>query len=521
MGQNRELAANWDIEIGGIAISQLRESARDEILRGAIRYVRSYRDCDWINGDSQSLTKRSLVMGGHQPELFHPGVWFKNFALSRIAEQNDAVAVNLVVDNDLAGAAAIRCPVLTEAKSSGNSLAGANADSFGKHLARQPVPYDGPASLAVPYEQRWISEPDVFAAFPQRLGETLRGLVPDPLVHQMWPHAIAASQRCSNLGCSLAQARHALEGELGLRTLELPISVVSRTHGFTAFVLDLLTQLPRFQSCYNESLLEYRRAHSIRSSAHPVPALAEEDGWLESPFWIYGDDDGRRRGAWARMVGNTLEISDRESRLVRIDRAESDGAIEQLISAQGATFKLRPRALTTTMFSRLILSDLFLHGIGGAKYDQLGDRIMQRFFGIRPPEYCVLSATVLLPGWEQAVETLSQQASSEQLTRQLRDVRFSPELFADRVSLPQELLDRKRELLSAIPPRGAKLDWHRELEQVNRQLTGQLDGMVSAVRKDLSTAVAFEAERQLWRSREHAFPVFPLEYVAETLKNNL
>ena len=48
------------------------------------------------------------------------------------------------------------------------------------------------------------------------------------------------------------------------------------------------------------------------------------------------------------------------------------------------------------MYARLVLSDLFLHGIGGAKYDQLTDLIIARFFGLQPPGFVTLSATVLL-----------------------------------------------------------------------------------------------------------------------------
>ena len=36
--------------------------------------------------------------------------------------------------------------------------------------------------------------------------------------------------------------------------------------------------------------------------------------------------------------------------------------------------RLRTRALTTTLFSRFLLGDLFIHGIGGSKYDELGRR---------------------------------------------------------------------------------------------------------------------------------------------------
>ena len=59
--------------------------------------------------------------------------------------------------------------------------------------------------------------------------------------------------------------------------------------------------------------------------------------------------------------------------------------------------KLRSRALTTTLMARLILGDLFLHGIGGAKYDELTDQLFRRFFDIEPPGFMILSATMHLP----------------------------------------------------------------------------------------------------------------------------
>ncbi len=49
------------------------------------------------------------------------------------------------------------------------------------------------------------------------------------------------------------------------------------------------------------------------------------------------------------------------------------------------------------MFARLVLSDVFIHGIGGAKYDQLTDAIVRRFFGVEPPGYLVATATLKLP----------------------------------------------------------------------------------------------------------------------------
>ncbi len=48
------------------------------------------------------------------------------------------------------------------------------------------------------------------------------------------------------------------------------------------------------------------------------------------------------------------------------------------------------------MFSRFLLGDLFIHGIGGSKYDELGDEIARRFFGIEPPGFLTVSLTLRL-----------------------------------------------------------------------------------------------------------------------------
>lgn len=502
IAENRSSADHWDVGIGQRSIASLRRSAREEMIHAAVRYTSAYRDVPPI----EASLKRPVVMAGHQPELFHPGVWFKNFALSSVAASNRATAINLIVDNDLCGTTSVLSP----------------ARQHGR-LTRVPVPFDAPANASVPFEQRWIQDRAAFDSFDQRLSQVLRGVVDAPAVVALWAHARRAADRCQNVGCALAQARHALEGELGLQTLELPMGVVCRTLSFSAFVLSLVVDLPRLHSCYNDSLFEYRRVHGIRSHAHPVPELSEADGWLEAPLWIYGDDDPQRRAAWVRLNRDRLEISDRAGRLVAIDAAgESSSAAEQLFAAASPNFKLRPRALVTTMYARLVLSDIFLHGIGGAKYDQLGDMIIRRFFGIEPPQYGVLSATVLLPHAARA-QDVSEPPGAELvgLERQIRDLRFSPERFADRAELPTELLERKAALLAAIPPRGAKADWHAEIDAINRQLASRLEVLRDEISGRLQSAREAMREEQIAASREHPFPVYPLEWMNKAFQRLL
>jgi hypothetical protein len=86
-------------------------------------------------------------------------------------------------------------------------------------------------------------------------------------------------------------------------------------------------------------------------------------------------------------------------------------------------FKIRSRALTNTLFARFFLADLFIHGIGGARYDELTDEIARQFYGVAPPRYMVLSATLLLPLQTFPVRPVERQ----RLGREIRDVYYNPQ----------------------------------------------------------------------------------------------
>ncbi len=192
-----------------------------------------------------------------------------------------------------------------------------------------------------------------------------------------------------------------------------------------------------------------------------------------------------------------------------------------LASHASPNFKLRPRALLTTMYARLVLSDLFLHGIGGGKYDQLGDLIIQQFFGVEPPQFMVISATIQLPGFRTDATPDKRLNEIRRIKRAIRDTRYQAERFVEDAKLDPKDVDQKRQLLSKVPSRGEKTAWHRELEEVNRRLSLQL----SQVRADLQLRLE-EVQRELasatlLSSREHPFCLFPIEYLTQTYRSLL
>ena len=94
-----------------------------------------------------------------------------------------------------------------------------------------------------------------------------------------------------------------------------------------------------------------------------------------------------------------LRIAGEDEVLIELPLApdrEACCAVERLHELAARKVRLRTRALTTTLFSRFLLGDLFIHGIGGAKYDELGDEIARRFLGIEPPGFLTVSMTLWL-----------------------------------------------------------------------------------------------------------------------------
>lgn len=505
---SRLIRANRDqVQSYPSEIRSLRLPARQQLIRDARKYTLAYRDdapsiADSPDGLStlgeSDVAVPPIVMAGHQPTLFHPGVWFKNFALARIGSSTPALAVNLVVDSDVAGPSSIRVPH----KHSGG-------------LGFAAVSYDRRGG-GVPYEQALIEDREQFDAFDENVRDALGGLVADPLITPLWKHARDAINRCGFAGCALAQARHRLEADLGLQTLEIPQSVVCRGEAFARFVMLILSDLPRFHQCYNDSAEIYRRAHGIRSHAHPVPNLGRDGEWFEAPLWVYGNQSPKRRAVWVRRNadGTGIEISDRTQRSRTIGAVDSDSAYEAFLALSSPEFKIRSRALLTTMFARLVLSDLFLHGIGGGKYDQLGDLISRSYWNLEPPKMMVLSSTVLLPGHEShPMHKIDRAIRSIQ--RDLRDLNYQPERFAESSTLPADMLVAKRAMLDSIPPPGQRHPWHEQITDLNRRMAAELEPL----RQDfLDRRAALQEQRRettIWNNREHPFCVYPLDFLTD------
>ena len=268
-----------------------------------------------------------------------------------------------------------------------------------------------------------------------------------------------------------------MERRWGCHNLEVPVSAVCRTEAFGYFAYHLVADLPRFRTIYNEVVAAYRRAHGIRSRSHPVPDLGADGDWLETPFWGSNSAQGQRGRLYARRTagGIELRVGTEHWPSLPILNANPVVTIRAWSQLEKRGFNIRSRALTNTLFARLFLADLFIHGIGGGKYDELTDEIMRRFYDIEPPDYLVLSATRLLP----LPVAPASDDDCRWLVRELRDVHYNPQRH-----LPGEssatLAAEKQAWIERAPNNKQE---RRERFEKLRELTAKLREPLSAPRE--------------------------------------
>jgi hypothetical protein len=164
--------------------------------------------------------------------------------------------------------------------------------------------------------------------------------------------------------------------------------------------------------------------------------------------------------------------------------------------------------MTTTLYARLLLGDLFLHGIGGGTYDELSDALLRRFYGLEPPGFVVLSATLLLPFGGNGA-TLDDE---RRLKREIRDLEYNTyrRLGPDAPPAARELARRKGDLIAARPAtRRGRREWFRALRRLAEELRGYVAAQLEELRGQRDVCGRELRAAAVRRRRDYAFCLYP------------
>ena len=490
--ENREQLDSFQQNFGGLSFGELRSMARSSLLNEAGKFTSAYADFNVAKDDNQPL-----VLTGHQPGLHHAGVWLKNFAAARIAKEWQGTAVNLIIDSDLCRSTSVAIPT------------GATDEPRISHVA-----YDQ-ATTQMAFEERDVLDRETWRTFGDRAATAISPLVNEPMLRNWWPR-VASAGKPANLGIALSQARHQLEIEWGVESLELPLSAVCRGEAFQRFAAHLMLEAEPFRQAYNEALAEYRQAHRLRNSAQPVPDLAAHGGWIETPLWIWTAEDPTRHPLFVKYTARELALrgGNGEQYSVASSGDPNRRIVGLLEDMESRGVKVRSRALITTMFARLFLADLFIHGIGGAKYDQVTDHISQTVFGITPPRHATVTGTLRLPVPHATADPLQ----VRKVEQKLRDLRYHPEATIDVGQLSAtdqqrlaQLAEQKRMWINTAKTVENCTERHRSIDRSNVQMQNLATHQHEELSAELKNLQRQLQVNRVLDSREYPACLFPQE----------
>lgn len=497
--QNSQHLTDCQVSIQGRSLRELRNWSRQSVLRAAEKYTAS-----WLGSVELPPVDVPLIVTGHQPGLFHPGVWAKNFAAARVARRLQGGSLNLIVDNDTVSHSTLQLP-----------------NTIGDVPSQTRLEYDLP-----PYKQPWesarILDTGFLRSFPERFEEISQRWDFKPLLYSFWPRVVAHQSVSTRLADCFAAARNQQEREWGAENLELPLSHLCQLPPFLWFTCHLLAHAASFREIYNRAVDDYRRSNGVHSLSHPVPDLALVGEWIESPFWVWQTGAERRGRLFVRQTTTGLSLSiDGRAEIIALTLSgdgSADAATQQLVTLQSQGWHIRTRALTTTLFSRVFLSDLFIHGIGGAKYDEITNTLITQFLGIAAPDFWTVTGTLQLPFQARPVSNQDLYTA----TRRLRNLRWNPFEELERIAeTPPQFENLRQQFAQFVDhmqtPGLTPAIRHAELTRLKREVEPWMQQLRPLAEKELmSIQQDLEANRILL-NREYSYVLYPEQKLREFL----
>lgn len=477
---------------------------------------------------------RIWLLGGHQPELFHPGVWFKNFLLhaiaSRLAIEGEVVLpLHITIDHDLAKPSSLR----TTCRDSGRL----------QHKMR-PIPLRSSGADELPWELTKFA-PERRTEWSEWIGNLVsdcHSIGVQPLIGDLQDRWFARLEESANLGEAFSGFRQSVEQSVGVRNAELPMSRLCGTQAFGEFFRRLANRDSNLWEHYNNARQQYRSWRRISNPVQPVPALQQSGPWMELPFWIYHRSKSIPRSKlWIRWQGDFADLASEPGedaawlKTVNLDGSDWHPTWSDI---QESGLCIRPRALMTTLYLRYVLADLFLHGIGGGIYDTLTDEIAHRVWGISRLPMMVASASLHLPIRDPATSSIPLVGNEEDLIdevsepietrwsqhqRELHRMRSAPESFLDPNDRAHaELLRRHRIMLERRKAEtGSRAEWHREMGKLRSAIRLAVDEESQRLRLVSNDLMEERRLQRISRSREVPFILFPQIDVVKRLKSLL
>ena len=515
--ENKKIFSQYPFKILNQPFKIVREKVRKNILEQALKFSSKF---DPHIEEKINFAPQFIIQTGHQPVFFHPGIWIKNIFLNELLksphlDKYKCMGLNIILDTDICKDLSLFLPTLSN--SGDLKLEKINFLSTAPYLPFEECPFPSIELIneftadiigkLKPLENKNIL--NNFINFSQCLENSF--------------YMCGQNFKDSNLGEFLGLSRRLYENEITPLYLELLFSQICNSDEFLSFFLEIVKNIESFSKIYNDKLDEYRKSFNIRNRANPSSNLMVKENLIETPFWIWGDRDNRRKIYLLKDKEKIYLYNDSYGKifLMEKDSPKLLFSLKTILKEKG--LKIRPKALMLTMYNRLFISDLFIHGLGGAKYEVVTDEIIKKFFKVEPPQFLVISSTLLL---DFKSCYLSSGSIISFLKKKIRDLEFNPERYISEMNLPEETLTQIQEMISKKDTliqeiRGAltlaeKRNISEEIKPINKSIAEKLEPLKYELDKKIK-----EEEERIKQSKIYTFRKFPFCFFSVKTVQNL
>ncbi len=470
-----------DVAIGSDSLKNLADDARRLAVEDALSYTRELGLDPGENIDPAG----PIIASGHQPVALYPGLVLKQFALAREAKRLNAVPIFFSVDSDEFKGATVPAPVMNERLR--------RAD----HLL---CPQEGKAI----FEKAKVEPPEKTIERLEDLRQSLshpRLSCPQEALAAFIDRLKRVDLKNQNYTARQILLRSAWRNRIEGGFMELTVSRICGHEPFLKFAGDIIGRIGEFKTIYNGELARYRKEHKLRYAVNPFPDLDDHSGLVETPFWIIKDESREKLFARETSKGAVIFTPD-----------GSQLPLSDFVSgATGA--QIRPRAIVLSIYLRLFVCDLFIHGVGGAKYDTVTDRIIETFYGIEAPALACVTGCV----WA-GIDADDPGEQIEIVEAELRKIEHHPETSGEHGELFGKLVAEKNELVQLIQKPGSdRKNIGIRISKLNKEMSAILapaKNRLLARRKSLKLK---QEERQVAQARDYPYFYYEPERIASLL----
>jgi hypothetical protein len=451
-----------------------------------------------------------IVLTGHQPVFFYPGIWAKCLAASQLAQSVGGAAYHKITDTALAPEFIQFLPEVNEKGRARRT----EVDFFtSKEMKNKEktVPYSFLSAPEKTALERVLSNAAAFGPPSVQKGvkyfsdKLIDGLKVNTSWNQFHSYTLDLLDHIS-----------------GTKRVTLVGSALWESEPFLDFFIFWLTHMMDLNKDYNDSLDEYRKKNGITHEIEPMPNLRFEDWHFELPFWGTTKDH-RRDSLWAKTDGKTISLKIKG--LVGHFTFHIDDLKKEL---SASSLKIWPKAIPQTLFCRMYLCDFFIHGIGGGAYEEVGDLFFKKTTMIDPPAYGVTSATYLVDDkesegldvivnhekimglWKRALE----QNPEYLFTRETDWKRDLPAFIrgyfekCSQIAALRKLADEKKNILNLLKDPVKKSEAAKRIKELNGELYAGYAEIITALEQGILDTQAVKETRDVLAFREYPFFCF-------------